>query len=105
MSTGAFPKQVKLSLRTAAWIESEVEAFMTARIAERDRPEPTPEDSPHLRMGEVMRLTGMTRAMIYDGVRAKTFPSEQTYQSAAQVGSRRILRRGKRHFLELVMSV
>jgi len=25
-------------------------------------------------MAEVMRLTGMTHAMIYDGVRAKTFP-------------------------------
>ena len=74
MATGAFPKQVKLSLRTAAWIESEVEAFMIARIAARDQPEPTPEDSPYLRMGEVMRLTGMTHAMIYDGVRAKTFP-------------------------------
>lgn len=74
MATGAFPKQVKLSLRTAAWIESEVEAFMNARIAERDQPEPTPEDSPYLRMGEVIRLTGMTHAMIYDGVRAKTFP-------------------------------
>src|SRR5580692_3884525 len=34
---GRFPKQVKLSERTAAWIESEVEAFMDARIAERDR--------------------------------------------------------------------
>jgi predicted DNA-binding transcriptional regulator AlpA len=47
---------------------------MNARIAERDQPEPTPEDSRYLRMGEVMRLTGMTHAMIYDGVRAKTFP-------------------------------
>jgi predicted DNA-binding transcriptional regulator AlpA len=25
-------------------------------------------------MGEVMRLTGLNHAMIYDGVRAKTFP-------------------------------
>jgi len=64
MATGAFPRQVKLSLRTAAWIESEVEAFMIARIAARDQPELTPEDSPYLRMGEVMRLTGMTHAMI-----------------------------------------
>jgi prophage regulatory protein len=74
MATGAFPKQVKLSQRTAAWIESEIEAFMNARIAERDKPGPIPEASPYLRMGEVMRLTGMTHAMIYDGVRAKTFP-------------------------------
>jgi prophage regulatory protein len=72
MANDAFPKQVKISLRTAAWIESEVDAFMTARIAERDQPEPTPVVSPYLRMGEVMRLTGMTHAMIYDGVRAKT---------------------------------
>jgi prophage regulatory protein len=41
MATGAFPRQVKLSVRTAAWIESEVEAFMNARIAERDQPAPT----------------------------------------------------------------
>jgi prophage regulatory protein len=74
MATGAFPRQVKLSVRTAAWIESEVEAFMNARITERDQPVPTPDVSPYLRMGEVMRLTGMTHAMIYDGVRAKAFP-------------------------------
>jgi prophage regulatory protein len=30
---GGFPKQVKLSERTSVWIESEVEAFMNARIA------------------------------------------------------------------------
>jgi len=47
---------------------------MYARIAERDQVVPTPEASPCLRMGEVMRLTGMTHAMIYDGVRAKTSP-------------------------------
>jgi prophage regulatory protein len=74
MATGAFPRQVKVSARTAAWIESEVEAFMNAQITERDRPVPTPDVSPYLRMGEVMRLTGMTHARIYDGVRAKTFP-------------------------------
>jgi prophage regulatory protein len=74
MASGAFPRQVKLSERTSAWIESEIEAFMNARIAERDEPAQTPELSPYLRMGEVMRMTGMTHAMIYDGVRAKTFP-------------------------------
>ena len=31
-----FPKQVKLSERSSAWVESEVEAFMLARAAERD---------------------------------------------------------------------
>jgi prophage regulatory protein len=74
MATGAFPRQVKLSERSSAWIESEVEAFMNARIAERDQPVPAPEVSLYLRMREVMRLTGMTHAMIYDGVRTKTFP-------------------------------
>lgn len=74
MAAGAFPRQVKLSERTSAWIESEVEAFMNARIAERDQPAQTPDVSIYLRMGEVMRMTGMTHAMIYDGVRAKTFP-------------------------------
>ena len=81
MATGAFPKQVKLSLRTAAWIESEVVLFVPdARIAEREQPEQTPEVSPYLRMGEVMRLTGMTHAMIYDGVRPeRSSQSGQTY--------------------------
>jgi predicted DNA-binding transcriptional regulator AlpA len=74
IAAGYFPRQVKLFGRTSLWIESEVEAFMNARIVERDRPVPTPEVSQYLRMGEVMRLSGMTHAMIYDGVRAKTFP-------------------------------
>jgi predicted DNA-binding transcriptional regulator AlpA len=74
MATGAFPRQVKLSEHASAWIESEVEAFMNARIAERDHAPQAPEVSLYLRMGEVMRLTGMTHSMIYDGVRAKTFP-------------------------------
>jgi prophage regulatory protein len=34
---GTFPKQVKLSERTSAWIESEVESFMASRIDERDQ--------------------------------------------------------------------
>jgi prophage regulatory protein len=34
---GKFPKQVKLSERASAWIESEVEAYMTARIEDRDQ--------------------------------------------------------------------
>ena len=33
---GKFPKEVKLSERASAWIESEVEAFMTARTGDRD---------------------------------------------------------------------
>jgi prophage regulatory protein len=74
MASGAFPRQVKLSERISVWIESEIEAFMNARIAERDQPAQTPEVSLYVRMGEVMRLMGMTHAMIYDGVRAKTFP-------------------------------
>jgi predicted DNA-binding transcriptional regulator AlpA len=86
MATGAFPRQVKLSVRTAAWIECEVEAFMNARIIERDQPVPTPDVSPYLRMGEVMRLTGMTHARIYDGVRAKTFPKWADLPKGAQSG-------------------
>jgi prophage regulatory protein len=33
---GAFPKQVRISPRLSAWIESEVVAWQRARIAERD---------------------------------------------------------------------
>ncbi len=55
-------------------MENEVDAFMSARIAERDQEVPELEVSPSMRMGEVVRLTGMKHAMIYDGVRGKTFP-------------------------------
>jgi prophage regulatory protein len=73
---GRFPKQVKLSERTAAWIESEVEAFMDARIVERDgrASVSAPPASLYLRMGDVMKRTGLSHAMIYDGVRNGTFP-------------------------------
>jgi prophage regulatory protein len=73
---GRFPQQVKLSERTSVWIESEVEAFMNARILERDRraSKSAPPASLHLNMGEVMRRTGLNHAMIYDGVRKGTFP-------------------------------
>jgi prophage regulatory protein len=40
---GRFPKQVKLSVRTVAWVESEVEAFLESRIEDRDR---VPLDAP-----------------------------------------------------------
>ena len=34
---GKFPKQIKLSERASAWIESEVEDWIEKRIAERDQ--------------------------------------------------------------------
>jgi prophage regulatory protein len=73
---GRFPKQVKLSERSSAWIESEIEAFMDARIAERNRQTSGSSipASPYLRMGEVMKRTGFNHEMIYDGVRNGTFP-------------------------------
>jgi prophage regulatory protein len=76
IKTGRFPKQVKLSARISAWIESEVEAFMNARIAERDHHVSVcvPPASPYMRMGEVMKRTGLKHAIIYDGVRNGTFP-------------------------------
>jgi prophage regulatory protein len=37
MGLGRFPKRVKISERASRRIESEVEAFMAERIAERDR--------------------------------------------------------------------
>jgi predicted DNA-binding transcriptional regulator AlpA len=74
IAAGEFPRQLKLSENTSVWVESEFEEFMNARIAERDLEVQAPEVSWYLRMGEVMRLTGMNHAMIYDGVRAKTFP-------------------------------
>jgi prophage regulatory protein len=73
---GRFPKQVKLSERTSVWSEAEVEAFMNARIAERDR-HPSVNVQPssrYMRMGEVMKRTGLNHSMIYGGVRNGTFP-------------------------------
>lgn len=71
-----FPKQVKLSERSSAWIESEVEAFMLARAAERDGHSEgvVASESPYMRMGEVMRRTGLPSSKIYDLVRSGEFP-------------------------------
>jgi prophage regulatory protein len=73
---GRFPKQVKLSERTAAWIESEVESFMTSRIEDRDQGSPAvaPTPSPYLRMGEVMKRTGLNSSTIYEFIREGKFP-------------------------------
>jgi prophage regulatory protein len=35
--TGSFPRPIKLGSRASAWLESEVEAFLAARAAQRDR--------------------------------------------------------------------
>jgi prophage regulatory protein len=37
---GWFPKPIKLSERASGWIESEIDAYLEARIAERDRAAP-----------------------------------------------------------------
>lgn len=37
IAQGRFPKQVKLSARSAAWVASEVEQWAANRIAERDQ--------------------------------------------------------------------
>lgn len=34
---GEFPKQIKLSERSSAWIESEVQGWIDSRIAQRDQ--------------------------------------------------------------------
>jgi prophage regulatory protein len=36
---GKFPKRVKVGENRVAWLESEVEDWIAARVAERDRPE------------------------------------------------------------------
>ena len=77
ISLGRFPKHIKLSEHASAWIESEIDDFMIARIAERDHEsvvvEPPPE-SPYMRMGEVMKRTGLNSSKIYDLVRKGEFP-------------------------------
>jgi prophage regulatory protein len=37
IAEGKFPKQIKLSERSAGWLESEINDWLTNRIAERDR--------------------------------------------------------------------
>jgi prophage regulatory protein len=37
VSEGTFPRPVQISSRRVGWVESEIEAWITARIAERDR--------------------------------------------------------------------
>jgi prophage regulatory protein len=73
---GRFPRQVKLSERTAAWIENEVEAFMASRILDRDHGSPAAAtaSSPYMRMGEVMKRTGFSASKIYDLIRKGAFP-------------------------------
>jgi prophage regulatory protein len=73
---GYFPKQVKLSERTVAWVESEVEAFLESRIEDRDRGplDAPPGESPYMRMGEVLRRTGLSSSKIYELVREGIFP-------------------------------
>lgn len=33
---GAFPQPVKLSERSSAWVESEIDAWLASRVAQRD---------------------------------------------------------------------
>jgi prophage regulatory protein len=37
MTTGEFPRPIKLGARAVGWIEEEVETYIETRIAERDR--------------------------------------------------------------------
>jgi prophage regulatory protein len=76
IALGGFPKQVKLSERTAAWIDSEIEAFMATRIADRDQGPPggTHPTSRFMRMSEVMKLTGLNSSQIYELIRKGKFP-------------------------------
>ena len=76
MAQGSFPKQVKLSERTAAWVESEIESFMDARLMERDERNYTAPEafSPYMRMGEVLKRTGLTSSQMYDLIRTGEFP-------------------------------
>jgi prophage regulatory protein len=76
IALGKFPKQLKLSEHASAWIESEIDDFMMARIAECDHQslELAPPESPYIRMGEVMKRTGLNSSRIYELVRKGEFP-------------------------------
>ncbi len=36
MQAGTFPKPVKLNLRSNGWVETEIEAWLASRVAERE---------------------------------------------------------------------
>ena len=36
ISQGKFPKQIKLSVRSSGWLESEIDEWIAARVSERD---------------------------------------------------------------------
>ena len=36
MALGTFPKQVKLSAKAVGWLESEVDAWIASKVAQRD---------------------------------------------------------------------
>lgn len=77
ISLGRFPKHIKLSEHASAWMESEIEDFMLSRIAERDHeslPLAPPPESPYMRMGEVMKRTGLNSSKIYELIRKGRFP-------------------------------
>ena len=68
---------MKLSERTSAWIESELDAYMAARRAERGEkstPATLRVESPYIRMGEVMKRTGLNNAALYELIRQRKFP-------------------------------
>jgi prophage regulatory protein len=76
MGLGRFPPRVKISERASRWVESEVESFMAERVAERVRtPGSTvPVSSPYMRMGEVMKHTGLNASAIYTLIKDGSFP-------------------------------
>jgi prophage regulatory protein len=86
MGLGRFPKQVKVSERSSRWVESEVESFMVERTAARDRPSPAPVAPPYMRMGEVMKRTGLTSSMLYDRIRKGTFAKWANLPKIARIG-------------------
>ena len=47
MAAGKFPKPVPLGPGSVGWLEDEVEAWIVARIAERDRPKPNRREAAH----------------------------------------------------------
>ena len=77
IALGRFPKQIKLSEHASAWIEGEIEDFMIARISARDHQSlelAPPPESPYMRMGEVMKRTGLNSSKIYELIRKGEFP-------------------------------
>ncbi len=87
MAQGNFPRPLRIGRNSVAWLSIEVDAWLEARIVERDTGRPQPNSSIHfyaqriptgkrmLRRADVLNRTGKSRAALYQDISLGLFPS------------------------------